>query len=243
MGSQSNDAALAEASAFTKEIAERWWAEFKGQLIGIYRIGSLAHGGFSARYSDIDIAVIAAAPLASVEVERMRAMAAETSIELSAKLSIFWADRAFRAGRFPPLDRIDYLDYAVAIVERERIRPARPPLSEVRDYLRGEPLRRWATQIRYFNKLSALASSDQKPYLRTLLYPARFLYSWTTGAMAANDDAVEFLRHGPVPALDIGLIERALECRQENRDLDPIFPERSRLDHQYEACVNFISRG
>jgi predicted nucleotidyltransferase len=243
MGSQSNDAALAEASAFTMEIAERWWAKFPGQLIGIYRIGSLAHGGFSARYSDIDMAVIAAAPLASVEVERLRAVAAETSIELVAKLSIFWADRAFRAGRFPPLDRIDYLDHAVAILERERIRPARPSLAEVRDYLRGEPLRRWAMQTRYFDELTVLAPSDHKPYLRALLYPARFLYSWTTGAMAANDDAVDFLRRHPLPALDIGLIERALECRQENRDLDPLFPERSRLDHQYEACVNFISRG
>jgi predicted nucleotidyltransferase len=243
MASQSNEAALANASAFTKEIAERWWAEFQAQLIGIYRIGSLAHGGFSARYSDIDMAVIAAAPLGSAAVERMRAMAAETSSELAAELSIFWADRAFHAGRFPPLDRIDYLDHAVAIFERERMRPARPSLSEVRDYLRGELMRRWATQIRYFDKLSALAPSDQKPYLRALLYPARFLYSWITGAMAANDDAVGFLRCHPVPALDIGLAERALKCRQENRDPDPLFPERSRLDQQYGACTDFISRG
>jgi predicted nucleotidyltransferase len=243
MGSPSNDAALAAALDFTARIAERWWTRVEGRLLGIYRIGSLAHGGFSERYSDIDVAVIAAAPLDTDELERMRAVAANLSSELAAKLSIFWADRSFGAGRFPPLDRVDYLDHGLAIVERERVRPERPTLAEIRDYLRGGPLERWGEQSRSLRELSALGPNDHKPYLRSLLYPARFLYSWRTGAMASNDDAVEFLRRHPVPDLDIGLIERALTCRRENRDLDLLFPERSRLDHQLRACTDFISRG
>lgn len=243
MGSLSNDAALAAAHDFTARIAERWWSHVEGRLLGIYRIGSLAHGGFSARYSDIDVAVIAAAPLDVAELERMRAVAADISSELAAKLSIFWADRSFGAGRFPPLDRVDYLDHGLAIVERERVRPARPALAEIRDYLSGGPLERWAQQSRSLRDLSALGPNDHKPYLRSLLYPARFLYSWRTGAMASNDDAVEFLRRHPVPDLDIGLIERALTCRRENRDLDALFPERSRFDLQLRACTDFISRG
>src|SRR5215472_9067305 len=122
MMTPSNDAALAEARAFTQEIAERWWSEFAGRLLGIYRIGSLAHGGFSARYSDIDVAVIAKESLDAAALERMHAVAAEVSSELVAKLSIFWADQHFRAGRFPSLDRVDYLDHGAAILERERIR-------------------------------------------------------------------------------------------------------------------------
>jgi len=242
MGSQSNDAALAAARDFTGEIAARWRAELGGALLGIYRIGSLAHGGFSARYSDIDVAVIAEAPLASATLARMRALAADASSALAAKLSIFWADRSFGAGRFPPLDRVDYLDHAVAVVECERVRPARPPLAEIRRYLRGAPLERWGTQIRHYQELPALAPDDHKPYLRSLLYPARLLYSWTTGAMASNDEAVAFLRREPMPQLDLDLITRALECRRENRDLDPLFPERSRLDHQYAVCADLISR-
>jgi len=243
MDRQSNDAALAAARDFTERIAERWWSELGGRLLGIYRIGSLAHGGFSARYSDIDVAVIAEAPLERAELERMRAVAADVSSELAAKLSIFWADRSFRAGRFPPLDRVDYLDHAVTIIERERVRPERPSLAEIRDYLRGGPLERWAEQSRAFSALSALGPNDHKPYLRCLLYPARLIYSWATGAMASNDEAVAFLRRSPVPALDIGLIERALECRRQNRDLDALFPERSRLEHQVRTCTDFISRG
>src|SRR5215469_5435322 len=95
----SNDAALAEARAFTQEIGERWWSEFAGRLLGIYRIGSLAHGGFNARYSDIDMAVIAEEPLDAAALDRLHAVAADVSSELMAKLSIFWADRHFRAGR------------------------------------------------------------------------------------------------------------------------------------------------
>jgi predicted nucleotidyltransferase len=242
MGSPSNDAALAAAREFTERIAERWWSDFEGRLLGVYRIGSLAHGGFTARYSDIDVAVIAAAPLDATELERMRAAAAEVSSELAVKLSIFWADRSFRAGRLPPLDRADYLDHGRAIIERESVRPERPTLAEIRDYLRGGPLELWAEQSRALRELSALGPNDHKPYLRCLLYPARFLYSWRTGAMAANDDAVEFLRRHPVPALDVALIERALQCRRENRDLDALFPERLRLDHQLRACTDFISR-
>jgi hypothetical protein len=243
MASQSNDAALAAARDFTERIAERWWSDFEGRLLGVYRIGSLAHGGFSARYSDIDVAVIAAAPIDTAELERMRAAAAAVSSALAAKLSIFWADRSFGAGRFPPLDRVDYLDHGTAIIERERVRSERPTLAEIRHYLRGGPLERWAQQSRSLRELPALGPNDHKPYLRSLLYPARFLYSWSTGAMASNDDAVEFLRHHPVPGVDIGLIERALECRRENRDLDALFPERPQLAHQLRACTDFISRG
>ena len=241
MGSSSTDAALAAARDFTKRIAERWWPHVEGRLLGIYRIGSLAHGGFSARYSDIDVAVIAAAPLDAAELDRMRALAAEVSRELAAKLSIFWADRSFRAGRFPPLDRVDYLDHGVAIVER--VRPERPSLAEIRDYLQGGPLEGWAKQSRYYSERPALGPDDHKPYLRCLLYPARLIYSWQAGAMASNDDAVEFLRRHPVRGVDIGLIERALTCRRENRDLDGLFPERSQLDHQLAACTDFTSRG
>ena len=240
-GTPANEVALAEASAFAQRIGERWWSDFEGRLIGVYRLGSLAHGGFSRRYSDIDVAVIAAEPLVSAELDRMRELATDASSELAGRLSIFWADRFFRAGRFPPLDRVDYLDHGAAIVERERVRPERPPLLEIRQSLRGA-VERWSQQIRYYSELPALGASDHKPYLRSLLYPARLLYSWTTGAMASNDHAVEFVRRHSIPDLDVDLIERALQCRRENGDLDRLFPERSKLEHQYSVCATVISR-
>jgi predicted nucleotidyltransferase len=238
----SNELAFAAARDFTRRIAELWWSDFGERLLGVYRMGSLAHRGFSARYSDIDVAVMAADPLAPEELERMREVAAGASRELAAKLSIFWTDRHCRVGRFPPLDRVDYLDHADPILERERLQPQRPSLADIRAYLRGEPFERWATQVRHYRALPAFPPGDHKPYLRCLLYPARLLYSWNTGALASNDDAVEFLQRHPLPQLDLDLIRRALRCRQEAHDVDHLFPERSKLNHQYSVCAEFISR-
>ena len=85
-------------------------------------------------------------------------------------------------------------------------------------------------------------SGSGKSTVGSLLYPARLLYSWTTGAMASNDHAVEFVRRHSIPDLDVDLIERALQCRRENGDLDRLFPERSKLEHQYSVCATVISR-
>ncbi len=92
---------------FAAALAARWEASVGDALLGVYLIGSLAHGGFSRRYSDIDVAVVSEAGLTPADFDAMRADAAAISSELAAKLSIFWTDRTFSAGRFPPLDRAD----------------------------------------------------------------------------------------------------------------------------------------
>jgi hypothetical protein len=51
----------AEAVEFANEVAHLWKHQLGQRLVGVYLIGSLAHGGFSARYSDIDMALIAEA--------------------------------------------------------------------------------------------------------------------------------------------------------------------------------------
>ena len=99
------------ARAFAVTLAEAWQTHLGTSLLGVYLIGSLAHGGFSRRYSDIDVAVVTEAGLTPADFDAMRADAAAVSSELAAKLSIFWTDRTFSAGRFPPLDRADLLDH------------------------------------------------------------------------------------------------------------------------------------
>ena len=76
--------------------------------------------------------------------DRLRSEAVALSADWGPKVSVFWTDRHFSLGRFPPLDRLDYLDHAVALVERERVRPARPTLEEIHHYLRGAPFANWA---------------------------------------------------------------------------------------------------
>ena len=233
---------LASAMEFTQALAGSWSRDIGARLCGIYRIGSLAHGGFNGRYSDVDVAVIAGEPLSPDDLDLMHARARELSGALAAKLSIFWADRSFRAGRFPPLDRMDYLDHGVPIVERERVQPDRPSLENIRDYLRGQPLANWTGQVHHFMAQSVLGPTEHKPYVRCLLYPARFLYSWASGAMASNDEAVAFVQKAGVAGLNVELIARALQFRQEARDLDGLFPERMKLAEQLSACTRVINQ-
>lgn len=214
-----------------------FWQEALGsELIGIYLLGSLAHGGFSARYSDVDIAVISEAGLSPQTLERARQQATALSADWGPKLSVFWSDRHFDRGRFPPLDRVDYLDHAIALTERERLRPPRPSLAEIRDYLRGAPFANWIAQARQFATAETLEAKDRKAFLRTLLYPARLCFSFLTGRMDSNDEAVMFLRNASQPQLDVGLLTRALQLRQAGADPDTLFPERVALSSQIDAC-------
>jgi hypothetical protein len=154
---------------------------------------------------------------------------------------VFWTDQHFSLGRFPPLDRIDYLDHAVALMERERVQPARPTLEEIRHYLRGAPFASWAERARSFAAAETLEPKDHKAYLRTLLYPGRFCYSWMTGLMGSNDDAVAFLSERHPAGLDVGSIERALQCRQSAADPNALFPARKVLPSQIDACAALLS--
>ena len=241
MALQSNEAAEAAAREFARALCMAWQSALGGSVLGIYCIGSLAHGGFSRRYSDIDMAAIVEEPIAPVVLDAMRAEAAQLSAELAAKLSIFWTDRSFAVGRFPVLDRIDYLDHAVALAERERVVPQRPLLAEVRAYLAGPPFGNWRKDAERFAASDALDPKDRKSYLRALLYPARLIFSWSTGRMASNDDAVAFLAGNAPPGLDVDLIGKTLTCRHANDDPDLLFSARAALLNQVAVCERLIT--
>ena len=233
----SNAAAAELARGFARGIADYWQERLGERLLGFYLIGSLAHGGFSARYSDIDVGLISTNGLAPIEIEAMRWHARNLAPELAPRLSLFWSDRGFNIGRFPPLDRLDYLDNARPLIERERVAPPRPSLDDVRAYLRDQPLASWREQIARIAALTALDDTARKRYIRALLYTARFLYSWHHGSMASNDDAVAFLHAQPQPGIDLDLIDRAFACRMANRPPDAFFAERGKLAGLLAACV------
>ena len=226
---------------FARQPILRWQGELGADLLGAHLMGSLAHAGFSRRYSDIDIALVTIAGLSPQTLDRLRSEAVALSADWGPKVSVFWTDRQFSLGRFPPLDRLDYLDHAVALVERECVRPARPTLEEIHHYLRGAPFASWAERARSFAAADMLEPKDHKAYLRTLLYPARFCCSWMTGLMGSNDVAVAFLKESHPAGLDVSSLECALECRQSAADPDALFPARKVLPSQIDACVALIS--
>lgn len=242
MTSADLDARAGDAAAeFARRLAPCWQAMLGNELLGVYLIGSLAHGGFSWRYSDIDMAVIAEAGLSGAAIDEVKREAAALSAEWGPKVSVFWANRDFSVGRFPPLDRLDYLESAIVLMERERVRPARPALGDIRAYLSGAPFANWAERARQFAAAVTLEPEDRKAYLRALLYPARFCYGYIGGRMGSNDDAVAFLREHPRWGVDLISIERALQCRRDADDPDSLFTLRNALRVQVEACAGVIA--
>jgi predicted nucleotidyltransferase len=235
-----NETARITALKFADALSSSYRAQLGERLIGAYIIGSLAHGGFSRRYSDIDVGLITESALDAATLTTLRSLAAECDATLSQKLSVFWADRGFTVGRFPPLDLIDYLDRAVVLTERERVLPVRPTLEEIHGYLSGAPLTNWTENARRFAGMSALAPGDHKLFIRTLLYPARLAYSWSTGLMGSNDDAVAFTRKHPPPGMNIDILTSALKYRQAAADPDELFPARRMLPDQVKSCLQFI---
>jgi hypothetical protein len=232
----------AAARTLAEGMASFWSRRLGDRFIGAYLIGSLAHGGFSRRYSDIDMALLVEDGFDSAELAEMRVPAMGLAPDLAAKLSLFWADRGFTVGRFPPLDRVDLIDHAVSLGERDFVRPPRPTLAEVRTYLRGTPFSSWRDGAGRFAAVATLAPQDHKPYLRALLYPARFVYSWMTGGMNSNDAAVAFTAEAAIAGLDVGLIESALSCRRAAEDPDPLFGARNLLPRQVEACAALLDQ-
>jgi hypothetical protein len=62
-----------------------------------------------------------------------------------------------------------------------------------------------------------------------------------TGRIGSNDEAVAYLgTHAPA-GLDVALIGRALACRQEAADPDPLFADRTLLPRQVATCAALIS--
>jgi hypothetical protein len=240
MTSGDDDTARAMAIDFARLMVPFWQGLLGSRLLGFYLLGSLAHDGFSRRYSDIDLGLISEEGLDDRMLDEARAEATRLSAELAPKLSLFWSNRNFSVGRFPPLDRVDYLDHAVTLVEAERVNPARPSLDEIRTYLSGAPFAGWAARVAHFSDLDHLASNDHKPYLRAILYAARFIYSWQTGRMASNDAAVVFLRTGRPAGLDLELVERALDCRHRAADPGELFDHRHKLPDLVNVCALLV---
>jgi predicted nucleotidyltransferase len=238
-----NEVARTEAIDFARRLIQRWQETLGADLLGAYLIGSLAHAGFNRRYSDIDLAIVTEAGLSQEALDGLKSEAVALSRDWGSKISIFWADRHFSLGRFPPLDRVDFLDHAVALMKREHSRPPRPALEEIHQYLRGPIFTTWVDRARNFAHAVTLEPNDHKMYLRTILYPGRFCYSWMTGRIGSNDDAVTFLNERPVPGLNIDLIARALRCREDAADPDALFPARTALPAQFAACAGLFAGG
>jgi hypothetical protein len=89
--------------------------------------------------------------------------------------------------------------------------------------------------------LRQLEPHQRKPFIRTVLYPARLIYTWDNLTVDSNDRAVEYLHQVCPPSLDLKPIDLALACRQEKCAAEDVFALGPDLNHQFEAAISYIS--
>jgi hypothetical protein len=159
---------------------------------------------------------------------------------LDQRLSVFWGTPATlggqrRGGRFPPLDRLDLLDYGRLLAGQDlRSVAARPDQAELLvagaefalGYLGGaaklpDRLRSWArlrrpddTVLNEIRTPSRLVSRGPRRLTKIVLFPVRFLFTAETGQVGTNTLATEHYLASANPAA-AALVSAALAWRLE----------------------------
>jgi hypothetical protein len=240
----SEDADRALGEAVLARAVSAYRAALGPRLIAAFALGSLAHGGFSPLVSDVDLGLILDDPLRVKDRITIGAVARSVRAGGSAldqRLSVFWGTPATLAGRrpggrFPPLDRLDLLEYGRLLTGRDErgsvARPGQPELlvagaEFALGYLGGRSpgrsglLRAGARRLlRDGNTLdeirnpSRLVARGPRRVTKTVLFPVRFLFTAETGRVGTNALAAEhYLARGSAPAA--ALVTAALAWRRE----------------------------
>jgi len=192
--------------------------------------------------SDVDLGLILQDPLRAKD--RMAIYQVARSLRtrgstLDERLSVFWGTPSTlcghgRGGRFPPLDRLDLLDYGRLLTGQDaRSSVARPEQAELLvagaefalGYLGGArklpgrlrdwvPLRRDDNVLNEIRVPSRLVSCGPRRLTKVVLFPVRFLFTAETGQVGTNTLAVEhYLAKASAPAAT--LVTAALAWRLE----------------------------
>jgi hypothetical protein len=199
-------------------------AALGSRLIAGYALGSLAHGGFSPLVSDVDLGLILDDPVGpedQMTIDTVSRSVRAGGSALEQRLSVFWGTPATlrgrdRGGRFPPLDRLDLLEYGRLLTGTDvRSAVARPDRTELLvagaefalGYLGDDVL----TEIR---TPSRLVSRGPRRVTKIVLFPVRFLFTAETGQVGTNSSAARhYLASPDAPAT--ALVTAALAWRLE----------------------------
>ncbi len=226
---------------YVVRVANHFQSKLGASLVDAYKLGSLAHGGFSAVYSDIDVGLLVNCAEPPAVMASLIDEAKTLDAVYGKKLSVFWGNPDLSWGRLPNLDRLDLLDHGVPLLHGYKPRFVRPTKQEIRDELLKSVETSWKPRLPGLNRLQELSPENRKPYIRAILYAARLIYSWDNLAMESNDRAVEYLHLIQPVGLDLKPIDVALACRQEKCTADEVFNLHTDLNRQCESAVKYIS--
>ena len=233
---------MKEINEYVARVAEHFRSELGPSLVDVYKRGSLAHGGFSAIYSDIDAGLLLDCQEPPSEMATLVTEAKSLHPELGKKLSVFWGNPEFSWGRLPIIDRLDLLDHGVPLLGDHKANFPRPTKIEVHQALRESIEKSWQPRIPELQALTRLEAKDRKPYVRAILYAARLIFTWDKLAVDSNDRAVGYLHQVQPPGLDLGTIDRALGCRHGQCTAEEVFALRPDLNRQVQSALSYISK-
>lgn len=227
--------------SFVARVAERFDSGLGVALVEAYKLGSLAHGGFSNIYSDIDVGLLLSCTEPPAEIAALIAEAKTLDPEYGKKLSVFWGNPEFNWGRLPMIDRVDLLDHGVPLLRGVKPNFRRPAKEEIHHEQLQSIEKSWKSRLPELSALTRLEAKDRKPYIRAILYAARLIYTWDQLKVGSNDAAVEYLHRVEPPGLDLKPIDLALACRNETCSVEDVFALRPDLNRQCEAALAYIS--
>jgi len=226
---------------YVARVAAYFKSALAGSLIEAYQLGSLAHGGFSKIYSDIDVGLLLNSREPPDRMSDLIGDAKSLDPEYGKKLSIFWGNPDFNWGRLPVIDRLDLFDHGVPLLHGVKPSFRRPTKNEIHQEQLQSIERSWKSRLPELSRLTTLEPKDRKPYIRAILYAARLIYTWDNLAVDSNDRAVEYLHQVQPPGLDLKPIDMALACRNEKCAADDVFALQVDLNRQCESAISYIS--
>jgi len=226
---------------YVARVAAYFKSALADSLVDVYQLGSLAHGGFSKIYSDIDVGLLLNCSDPPAAMPAFIAEAKTLDAEYGEKLSIFWGNPEFSWGRLPVIDRVDLLDHGVPLLQGVKPSFRRPTRDEIHREQLQSIERSWKSRLPELSSLTTLEPKDRKPYIRAILYAARLIYTWDNLAVDSNDRAVEYLHQVQPPGLDLKPIDMALACRNEQCTAKEVFALHVDLNRQCEGSISYIS--
>jgi hypothetical protein len=242
-GQQGGGGEAGPGEAVLAQALAAFQAALGSRLIAAYALGSLAHGGFSPLVSDVDLGVVLDDPFRIKDRFTVRGVASAVRAggsPLHQRLSVFWGTPstlrgAVSGGRFPPLDRLDLLEYGRLLAGTDaRDGVARPGRTELLvagaqfalGTLGGDPApgdrvkrlvmrdKRGDDPVREVRTPALLASRGPRRVTKVVLFPVRFLFTAATGRVGTNALAAEhYLASPDAPAAD--LVAAAVAWRTE----------------------------
>ena len=233
--------AAAPISNFVLRVAEHFERELGQSLVECYKLGSLAHGGYSEIYSDIDVGLVLKCRQPPAEMSEWIAHVKLLDPGYGNKLSVFWGDPESAWGRLPMIDWLDLLDHGIPLLRGTKPSFRRPTKGEIHQEQLQSIDRSWKARLPELSRLTSLEAKDCKPYIRAVLYAARLIYTWDNLAVDSNDVAVAYLHRIKPPGLDLKSMDRALACRKGECNAEDVFALRTDLNRQCENAIRYIS--